>query len=194
MGKKILIINGHPKKESFCNALSKVYKQTAENNLSEVKELFLSEIKFDPILRNESIQFQELEPDLIKAQELINWAEHIVIIYPNWWGTMPALLKGFFDRTFTPKFAFSYRKNSILWDKLLTGKSGRIIVTMDTPKFYYYMIYQGAGHKILKNNILGFCGINPVKVKIFSSIKKSNEKIREKWLNEVKKISLADCA
>jgi putative NADPH-quinone reductase len=33
------------------------------------------------------------------ARELILWAEHLVFVYPTWWGTMPALLKGFLDRT-----------------------------------------------------------------------------------------------
>lgn len=191
--KKILIIQGHHNKTSYCRALGDSYKLGAEKNGSEVRELILSEMNFDPILKYESNEnYPELEPDLKKAQEFVTWAEHIVVIYPHWWGTIPALLKGFFERTFTSKFAFSYRKNSSLWDKHLTGKTARIIITMDTPKFFYYLFYQSAGHKVLKNNILDFCGIKTIGVTIFTPIRKSSDELRKKWLNEVNLIGLKD--
>lgn len=191
--KKILIIQGHHNKSSYCKALGKSYKFGAEKNGAEVRELILSEMNFDPILKYESNgDYPELESDLKKAQEYITWAEHIVVIYPQWWGTIPALLKGFFERTLTSKFAFSYRSNSSLWDKLLTGRTSRIIITMDTPKFFYYLFYQSAGHKVLKNNILDFCGIKTIGVNIFTPIRKSTEELRKKWLEEINLIGLKD--
>jgi putative NADPH-quinone reductase len=79
-----------------------------------------------------------LEPDLLAAWEKILWAEHLVWIYPIWWGSMPAILKGFIDRLFLLGFAFKKKENSVWWDKLLTGKSARIITTLDQPKWYFY--------------------------------------------------------
>lgn len=129
-----------------------------------------------------------MEPDLIKVQNEIFEANHLVFVYPTWWGTQPALLKGFIDRVFLPKFAFKYRENSLLWDKLLKGKTARLIVTMDTPKWYYSLIYRNPGHNALKKGVLEFCGVKPVKIKTLSPIKSSDESKRTKWLNQVEKI------
>ncbi len=128
---------------------------------------------------------QELEPDLQKAQEAIKWAEHIVIIYPNWWSTFPALMKGFIDRTFLPGFAFKYRKGSLLWDKYLTGRSARLIITMDTPPWYYWLVYRRPGHNAMKRGILEFCGIRPVRITTIGSLKVSSEARRQHWLRKV---------
>jgi putative NADPH-quinone reductase len=128
--KKVLIIQGHPDRESYCRALSMAYKVGALNAGSEVQEIIVSDLKFNPNLEFGYRKRTELEPDLLEAQEKIKWAEHLVIIYPLCWGGMPALLKGFFDRTFLPGFAFQKRENSVWWDKYLIGKSARIITTM----------------------------------------------------------------
>ena len=110
MNKNILVILGHPDTDSFCGALCKAYIDSAKKHGSEVRQLHLGELKFDPVLWKGYNKIQELEPDLVNAQELIQWSNHIVFVYPNWWGAMPALMKGFFDRVFLPGFAFKYRE------------------------------------------------------------------------------------
>ena len=182
--RKILIINGHPDKESFCSALSEHYKIGADSSGADCKLINLTELNFSPVLKYGYRKRTELEPDLLEAQKFISAAEHLVFIYPTWWGTQPALLKGFIDRVFLPKFAFKYRDNSLLWDKLLKGKTARLIVTMDTPKWYYNIIYNRPGHNAMKKGLLEFCGIKPVKITTFSPIKKANESKLAKWLKK----------
>jgi putative NADPH-quinone reductase len=186
--KNILIINGHPDKESFCYALANQYKKGADNTGIDSKLVHLTDLNFDPILHFGYRKRRELEPDLIKMQEEIKKADHLVFVYPNWWGTYPALLKGFIDRVFLPKFAFKYRENSLLWDKLLKGKSARLIVTMDTPQWFYNFIYKKPGHNAMKKGVLHFCGIKPVKITTLGPVKMSNETKRKKWLEKVEKI------
>lgn len=187
MKTNILVINGHPDPESFCAALSEAYIQGAADSGAEVRYLDLGKLKFDPILKYGYRQRTELETDLIEAQELIRWANHLVFVYPTWWGAMPALLKGFIDRVFLPGFAFKYRKDSPLWDKLLTGKSAHLIVTMDTPSWYNRWINRHAGHNVMKRNILQFCGITPVRITEITPIKPSAKEQRAKWLEQVKR-------
>ena len=145
--KKVLIIQGNPDKESFCYALAESYKKGALGSKADVKEIKIREIEFNPNLSFGYKKRVELEEDLIESQHLIKWADHLVFIYPTWWGTMPALLKGFIDRVFLPGFGFQYRDDSVWWDKLLKGKSARLIVTMDTPPWYFRLIYGQPGHK-----------------------------------------------
>lgn len=187
MKKNILVILGHPSSKSFCGALADAYIESAKDSGAEVKTLKLGEIKFDPILWNGYNEIQELEPDLLESQQLIKWANHIVFVYPNWWGTIPALLKGFFDRVFLPGFAFKFGKSPANWDKLLKGRTAELIVTMDTPAWFYRWIYKKPGHNEMKKSILGFCGIKVQKITEFSPIKQASEPQRNKWLATVKK-------
>lgn len=188
MQKKILVILGHPDKDSFCGTLARTYVESAMASGSEVRELQLGELKFDPILWKGYNRIQELEPDLVKAQELIQWSNHMVFVYPNWWGTMPALLKGFFDRVFLPGFAFKYRDNSAFWDKLLAGRTAQLIVTMDTPPWYYRLIYRRPGHNEMKRTILGFCGIKVVRITELAIVRNSVPQMREKWVSIVERL------
>ena len=188
MKKNILVILGHPDKNSFCDSLAKTYIDSAKVSGSEVRQLQLGELKFDPILWNGYNKIQELEPDLVKAQELIKWSNHIVFVYPNWWGAMPALMKGFFDRVFLPGFAFKYREDSQFWDKLLSGRTAHLIVTMDTPPWYYRWIYHRPGHNEMKRTILGFCGIKVVKISEFAPIKDSSQQQKKKWIAMAKEL------
>lgn len=188
MSKKVLIILGHPNKETFCGGLAESYKKGALKSGAEVKEILISDLRFDPVLHHGYKKIQQLEPDLVEVQELIKWAEHLVFVYPTWWATMPALLKGFIDRVFLPGFAFKYRENSAFWDKYLTGKSARIIVTMDAPAWYNFLAYGNAGQKAMKRGTLQFCGINPVKVTTIGSVKGMKKEQLTNWLTKTEKL------
>lgn len=174
--------------DSFCSALAKSYIAGAEKSGATCKLVNLIDLDFDPILRYGYRKRIEIEPDLIQIQQNIAEADHLVLVYPNWWATYPAQLKGLFDRAFVPGFAFKYRENSPLWDKLLTGKSARMIVTMDTPGWYYSLIYKNTGHNAVKVGVLEFCGFKPVKVSAFSPVKSSTEAKRKKWLAKVEQL------
>ena len=163
MAKKIFVLVGHPDAETMSGALAAAYVEGAKNAGYEVRRTNIGDLAFDPILHKGYKIIQPLEPDLLKAQEDIKWADHIVVIYPNWWGTMPALLKGFFDRAFVPGFSFKFHKVDFGWDGLLRGKSGRVVITMDTNPFHTRMLF-GDFTNELRRAILMFCGVRPVRL------------------------------
>ncbi|WP_210150695.1 NAD(P)H-dependent oxidoreductase [Chryseobacterium scophthalmum] len=183
--KKIALINGHPNNESFNFALAEAYKKGAENSGAEIKEIIIRDLDFNPNLQFGYQKRIELESDLIKAWEIIQWADHLVWVHPVWWGGLPAVTKGFIDRLFLPGLAFKYRENSVWWDKLLTGKTAHIITTLDQPSLYYRIFYGRPSINQLKKSTLEFCGIKPVKVTYIGIIKKSKEEQRKKWIEKV---------
>lgn len=185
MNKKIVIINGHPNKESLNFAFAEAYKKGALSNNAEVQEIRIIDLKFNPNLEFGFQKRTELEPDLLEAWEKIKWANHLVWIHPVWWGGIPALMKGFIDRLFLPGFAFQYRENSIFWDKLLKGKTAHIITTLDQPSWYYRFVYARPSINQLKKSTLQFCGVKPVKVSYFGIVKNADEVLRQKWIAQV---------
>jgi len=183
--KKIALINGHPNQESFNFTLAEAYKKGAEKSGAEIKEIIIRDLDFNPNLEFGYQKRIDLEPDLIKAWEIIQWADHLVWIHPVWWGGLPAITKGFIDRLFLPGLAFKYRENSVWWDKLLTGKTAHIITTLDQPSWYYRIFYGRPSINQLKKSTLEFCGIKPVKVTYIGIIKNSKEEQRKKWIEKV---------
>lgn len=186
--KKILIINGHPDKESFSFGLAESYKKGAKETGAEVKELIIREMNFNPNLAFGYRKRLELEPDLVDAQQKIKWSEHIVIVYPVWWGGFPAILKGFFDRTLLAPFSYKKRENSLWWDKMLKGRSARIFCTLDQPGWSYSLIFGKPSHNSIKKSILHFTGIKPVKITAIGPMKDSKLEWRKKWIDKVEKI------
>ena len=124
-----------------------------------------------------------------QAQEDILWAEQLVFVFPIWWGATPALLKGFFDRTFLPGFAFKYREDSPFPEQLLKGRTAHLLVTMDTPPWYYRWVYRMPGLHQMRKTTLAFCGIKPRKTLTFGPILGSTERQRETWLKQAQAIA-----
>jgi putative NADPH-quinone reductase len=189
MGKRILLILGHPSGASFCAALAERYVQSAIDAGHEVRQLRLGELDFDPVLREGYRQIQALEGALSVAQSDILWAEHLTLVYPIWWGGIPALLKGFFDRVFLPGFAFKYRKGKAFPDKLLKGRTAHLLVTMDTPPWYYRWFYRMPGLHQVRKTTLEFCGIKPLRTLTFGPVLGSSDHQRKTWLRQAQAIA-----
>lgn len=179
----ILVIIGHPDSGSFSHALAQRFGQKAVSLGHQVKTIDLSCLDFDPILRKDKRE-QPLEAALVESQDAILWAQKLIFFYPIWWGGMPALLKGWIDRVFLSGFAFKF-KGILAWDKLLSGKSAHIFTTMDTPNLVYSFFTGEPNVKQMKNGILEFCGIKPVKFTSFSPISRASDEQRAAYLEDV---------
>ncbi len=181
--KKVFILVGHPDSDSFNWTLADEYQKGAESAGHEARRMTLEEMSFDVVLRHGYRSIQELEPDLKMFQENIRWGDHFVVFYPTWWSTMPAKLKGLFDRTWLPGFAFHMHKNGLGWDGLLKGKSASMIITMDSNSFIQRILFGDTTNE-LKRGMLMFAGFGPVKIHKFGNIKNADVaerfKIRQK--------------
>lgn len=148
----------------------------------------VGEMKFDPILRHGYKSIQQLEPDLITFQHNVTWCDHLVVVYPNWWATMPALLKGVFDRAWLPGFAFSFYKDGRWgWLKRLKGKSARVIISANTNPWLEWALF-GEFTNELARATLGFSGIAPVRVTVFAPTEKVSSTRRAWWLRKAKRL------
>ncbi|AJE47060.1 NAD(P)H-dependent oxidoreductase [Celeribacter indicus] len=159
MTRRILILDAHPGTGRFSTALAARYAQGVRAAGGELREIALRDLAFDPILHEGYAVVQPLEPDLERAFDELLRADHVAFFYPTWWGGHPALLQGFFERVFLPGKAFRYHEKDPFWDKLLKGRSAEIVTTMDTPGFYYRLVYRNSGLTRIRKTILEFTGM-----------------------------------
>ncbi|HEV2175136.1 MAG TPA: NAD(P)H-dependent oxidoreductase [Nitrospira sp.] len=190
MAKHIVIIQGHPDATArhFGHALADEYAKGAQDGGHEVQRIEVAALDF-PLLRTKEDFEKGQPPDSIKqAQEAIKWASHLVIIYPLWLGSMPALLKAFLEQVFRPGFAFEYQASGKMARKLLTGKSARIVVSMGMPALIYRWFFFAHSLKNLQRNILGFSGIKPVRSTLIGSIEGLTDRQRADWLDTLRSV------
>lgn len=190
----ILVIKAHPREDSFCHALADEYIRGAREAGNEVEVAWLGALELERYLKEGQSERIELTQELKAIQERISEARMLVFAYPIWWATPPALLKLFIEIILLPGFAYKYHKRRgllVRWDKLLKGKSARLIATMDGPPVYYRCYLMDPGYKMMNAN-LRFCGVKPVRRSYFGSVKLSSEASRKRWLGRAFKLGLAE--
>ena len=187
MSKRVLVLAANPKANSFINSLAEAYANSAEEK-NEVQLLKISDMEFSLDLSGGYSEEHSMEDSLKSFQASLEWCEHLVIFTPIWWGSLPAKLKGLIDRTFLPGFAFQYEKGKLIPKKLLQGKTARIVMTMDTPPWYYFLIQGAPAIKQLKTTTLKFVGFHTVKSEMIGPIISSTKESRTKWVNDVSKL------
>ena len=185
--KKILIILGNPTTNSYSGKIADAYESGARSAQFEVERINIEDLRFNPVLHQGYKQIQELEPDLKMIQEKINWADHIVFVYPNWWCSMPALMKGLFDRLWLPGFAFNFDKVSKKLIKRLTGKTARVIIIAGTHSPFMTWWKFGDYTNEIAHGILGFSGIK-AKVSAFGPSERVSESKLTHWIERVEKL------
>jgi len=185
--KNILVLCGHPDKDSFSGTVADHYQVGAEDAGHQVIRVNLGDLNFDPILHKGYKEIQPLEPDLLELQNKFRAADHIVIIYPNWWCTMPALLKGLFDRFWLPGFAFNFNKATKQIEKHLAGKTGRVIILSGSHSLFSTWWQFGDYTNEIQYGILEFAGIR-TNVSSYGPCERVDDKTREKWLKDVENL------
>jgi putative NADPH-quinone reductase len=183
MAKRILIIQGHPDPRGghFCHALAEAYAAAATAAGHEVRRVEVAGLDF-PLLRS-AAEWNSAEPPetLRAAQADIGWAGHIVLVFPLWLGTLPALFKGFLEQVLRPGFATPADDKANPFRGPLRGRSARVIVTMGMPALFFRLVFRSHGVRLLKRNILHFCGVRPVRETLVGMVEGSATR-RQKWL------------
>lgn len=188
--KKIVVLCGHPDTDTFTGNVLDHYQAAAEEAGHEVRRFNLGEMHFDPILHKGYKEIQELEPDLVALQDAITECDHLVIGYPNWWCTMPAILKGLFDRFWLPGFAFNFNKQTKKVEQHLKGKTARVLIFSGSHSPFKTWWQFGDYTNEIQYGILEFAGIK-TQVKAFGPCEGVNDTCSLKWIKQVESLGRA---
>lgn len=182
MGSRILILQGHPdaRGHHLCHAFADAYARGAKSAGREVRLIEIARLGL-PFVRSAEDWKSEAPPEAKAAQDDIRWADHIVLIYPLWLGTMPAVVKCFLEQVFRESFAFGEGAAS-LFAKPLKGRSARIVVTMGMPAFIYRWYFGAHSLKGLESSLFRFVGFGPVRDTVLGLVENVGQRKRARWL------------
>lgn len=183
--KKILVFLGNPNADTYSGRLADAYVEGARASGFEVERININDLKFDPILHQGYKEIQQLEPDLLMVQEKIRWADHIVFIYPNWWCSMPAVMKGMFDRMWLPGFAFNFDKQTKKCIQRLKGKTAHVIIVAGTHSPFMTWWKFGDYTNEIAHGILGFSGLKTC-VSAFGPTERVSASVLDRWTEKVR--------
>jgi putative NADPH-quinone reductase len=193
MPKRITIIQGHPDPRGghLGHRLADAYVGGAEAAGHIVKVIDVATLDF-PVLRTKE-DWENVLPadDIQRAQHAIAWAEHVVIFFPLWHGTMPALLKAFLEQVFRPGFAVAKPESGIRWKRLLVGRRARVVITMGMPPLVFRWYFRAHGLKVLERNILAMAGIGPIRATLIGMVDKLTASRAERWFAAMREIGHA---
>lgn len=196
---RILVVVGTPLPDTLVHALAASYESGARAGGGEVRVIDLAR---DPIPGHPRSREQLRAPRGPEDRQLdehiagyvgdVHWADHIVLVYPQWWGTYPAALKAFIDRVILSGSAFRYAPVGRGWEKLLAGRTARLVMTMDSPVWWNRFGYRNASETSLTRAILGYCGVKTIGVSRFSEVRHRSHEVRAAWLAQVRALGEKD--
>lgn len=201
MSSRILVVIGTPLPETLNHALASAYIDAARAGGAEVRvvDLAVDPIPAHPTDRADlraprSEADRPLDPTVAAYLDDVLWAQHLVFFHPQWWGTYPAALKAYIDRVFLSNATFRYRERSAISERLLAGRTARIVMTMDSPRFWNRLVYRNAAETSLKRATLAYCGVKTVGITRFTPVRFSDEPARSEWIARVGRLGTTDAA
>lgn len=181
-----LVIDGHPYDASLTAAIARRYA----DGHGDARVLALRDLDFDPHMRFGYRQRMTLEPDLLDAKLALAEAQTIVVAAPLWWGSVPALLKGFFDRALLPQQEYRYSPRGLPIG-LLTAPHGRFLLLADTPAYAAPFTGLPAQRHVVRNT-MRFCGIRSVRTHRMLGVKNASPERIGRWLEDAERLGAAD--
>ena len=154
-----LVVLAHPLGDSLCAHLAReaIDALRARGAMVDVLDLYAE--YFQPALtaaeRRLHYATPEPGPEIVALQQRLANADTLVLVFPTWWFSMPAILKGWFDRVWAPKFAFEHGTPI---RPLLTGlKSCLVVTTLGSPWWIDRIVMRQPVKRVLKLGLVFAC-------------------------------------
>ncbi len=189
---KILIVFTHPNPNSFNHALLEKISAGLKQSGHEVRVKNLYQEKFNPVLDSEDLSqlHDDNIPKRIAAeQEQLLWADGLIFIYPLWWFTPPAMLKGWFDVVLSNGVAFEYSDKGA--KGLLKHKKALVMITAGASEDWFQQNNAlEISYRPITDGTLAFCGIENVSHEIYYDIVNRSDEERAEILQQAEELGV----
>lgn len=187
-----LVILAHPRAESFNMQVMRTYVDELRQQGHDVTERDLYRIGFNPVLTTaDLVAIERGTPphDIAQEQDFIRAADVLTFIAPLWWRSMPAMLKGYFDRVFSHDFAYSLDGGD--FKGLLTGKKAVLFTSLASTAEELKISHADHAVEAVEDiAIITSCGMEIVKHVHFAPVAsgRTTKAMVEQWLIEVREV------
>lgn len=134
---KVLVVTSNPEVGSLTNAVAQSFADGAQTGGAKAELLDLHAVGFNPVYslrdREHYLEQAPVPEDVVPIQAKLAESDVIALVFPIYWYTMPAMMKGFFDRVICRGFA--YRKDGL--PGALAGKTVRILALCGSTEDWY---------------------------------------------------------
>ena len=190
--RRVCILQGHPHATGghLGHQIADAYASGARTAGCTVETVDIVAMDLSP-LRDPAGLHERAAGPVHDAQEAVVRASHVMIVYPMWFGTMPAHTKAFIEHFGRARFAYETRPNA--WPvPHLAGRSARIIMTMSTPSLAYRVVGWASGTRWLELGTFRYAGMKPVRTTVFGGIDEPDQ--RRRALAEAERLGRRDGA
>ncbi len=187
--KRILVIYGHPNPMSFSHAILDTLVKHLQSKQLEVVVRDLYALNFNPVLSAKdfmSLKSGKPLPDVLEEQKHMLWCDCMIIVTPVWWTGLPAIVKGYFDRTLTSGFAYKATPQGVIG--LLEEKKALLLRTQGTPKELYEKEMWPALKLTSDVGIFDFCGVKMLDHVFFPAVPTVTPETRKNYLQRVEDV------
>jgi len=208
MEKTALVVFAHPNPKSYCGALRDITVQKLTSMGFKVIESDLYKMNFQAVFTLKevnaepkegvsvseemlkTVQAHKIESDVQVEIDKIQSASYIIFIAPTWWGTVPAILKGWFDRVLLKGAAFDV-PYGVFEGGYFKGKKCLLVTSTGWPKDYFAKEGKGAGGQTIEENywhiiqgVFSFCGMETLPIFACYGMDIADKEERIKVLND----------
>ena len=193
---KTLIVYNHPHEGSFCSAIREAVENGLKTGNHEYKVIDLDKDGFDPVMRSKDLKafvtagrlgedgLEDVDPLVLRYMKMMRWAEQIVMIFPIWWMTTPAMTKGFIDKVIFPGIVYKMEGGKLI-SMLSSLKQVTIITTMNTPSEVYHDVFGNSLEGSLIKGTFNQIGIHDIRWISLNMVKQCGDEKRWLWLDEI---------
>ncbi len=188
---KVVIVFNHPYDSSYCNAILNSVTAGLKKASHEVDLIHLDKEGFNPIMTAQDLKAfvnrKPVDPKVIDYKQRLDKAGHLIFIFPIWWELMPAMTKGFIDKVIFPGVAYDYKPNGFMTPKFPNVKGVTLITTMNTPRFFYRIIFGNAIKKAFFTGTFWKTGYKNRKWISLNMVKSVSNEKRKYWLADIER-------
>ena len=192
-----LIVFNHPYGGSFCGAILAAVERGLKTGGHKCRVINLDQDDFDPVMRSKDLlafvgagragadALDAIDDQVREYKEHLEWAEHLVMIFPIWWMTTPAMTKGFIDKVIFPAIAYDMKDGRLV--SRLSLRKVTVITTMNTPADIYREVFGNPLEGSLIKGTFRQIGIENIEWTSLNEVKQVSREQREAWLEEIER-------